>query len=236
MKTYDAVVLFSGGQDSTTCLYHAMKEHGYDQVLALSIYYQQRHDNEVHASKDIAEFAMVDRVVHDLSVLAAVGDSALVDRNRPPIEEGGDTDKEMEGGLPTSFVPGRNLLFMGLASAVAVKHGARIIYTGTCQTDYSGYPDCRREFVDVMEQATTLAMPSSCGPIEIRTPLMYLTKEATVQMALELGDECWRAIGMSVTCYEGERPGCGKCPACVLRAKGFKAANLADPAQQIASA
>lgn len=234
MKTYDAVVLFSGGQDSTTCLYHAVKQHGHAKVLALTIYYKQRHEFEVRASKDIAELVEVDRVVHNLTALSEIADSALVDSTRP-IEEGGVPDREMQGGLPTSFVPGRNLMFLGLASAIAVKHGARIIYTGTCQTDYSGYPDCRREFIDAMERAATLAMPSSRGPIKIRTPLMYLTKAETVQMALDLGKECWLAIGTSVTCYEGERPGCGECPACKLRAKGFEEVGLADPAQPITS-
>lgn len=135
----------------------------------------------------------------------------------------------MPEGLPTSFVPGRNALFLTLAGAVAVKLGAKSIVTGTCQTDYSGYPDCRREFIDAQELALTLAMPSSSGPIKIHTPMMFMTKAETVSLARSL-QGCWDALALSITCYNGQRPGCGTCPACVLREKGFAEAGESDPA------
>jgi 7-cyano-7-deazaguanine synthase len=143
---------------------------------------------------------------------------------------GGYVDDQMPEGLPTSFVPGRNLLFLSVAAAYAVKNGIKDVVTGVCHTDYSGYPDCRKVFVDAMRETVNLAMPSSAGPIHIHTPLMHLNKRATVLLAAELGDDCWRALGLTVTCYEGLRPGCGECPSCKLRVDGFKRAGLKDPA------
>ena len=227
MNKYTAVVLLSGGQDSTTCLHYAIKQHGAGNLLALSIAYNQRHATEMEASAQIAATAGVDRVAHSLDVIGQVGDSALVNAGEAIHADGRDDE---EGKLPTSWVPGRNMMFLGLASMVAVKHKARIIYAGVCQTDYSGYPDCRQEFVEAMQAAATLAMPSSCGPIEIRTPLMELDKKQTVELAHRLGSDSWLALGHSVTCYEGQRPGCAKCAACELRAKGFEEAGMIDPA------
>lgn len=225
MKRYEAIVLLSGGQDSTTCLYYAIKRHAHMNILALSVDYGQRHAVELMASSQIASYAKVDRVQHDLRVIKALDDSALVSDG--PIH--GDGLQDEEGKLPTSFVPGRNLMFLSLAAMLAVKHGARTIYTGTCETDYSGYPDCRRQFIDAMEGAASLAMPSSTGPLEIVTPLMKLSKGDTVRLARRLGNECWHALSLSVTCYEGKRPGCGICPACILRAQGFAEAGEPDP-------
>ena len=227
MKRYQAIVLLSGGQDSTTCLYYALKRHTPDEVLALSVDYGQRHRIELDASEQIATYANVDHVTHSLGVIGDLNDSALVSEDG---DVHGDGREDSEGTLPATFVPGRNLMFLGLASMVAVKHGARTIYTGTCETDYSGYPDCRRSFIDSMEAAATEAMPSSCGPLKIETPLMWLTKAQTVTLAKNLGHECWHALGMSVTCYKGQRPGCGTCPSCMLRAQGFMEAGELDPA------
>jgi len=225
-----AVVLLSGGQDSTTCLFFAIAEHGAGNVVAVSVDYGQRHRVELEAARDIARLAGVaEHVVLDTSVLKQLGDSALV--NGAAIEaDGGRADIEAPSGLPTSFVPGRNMIMLAFAAAVAVKHGAKHIYTGVCQTDYSGYPDCRREFIDAMQRAATLAMPSSSGPLEVVTPLMHLTKAETVAMARGLGDGCWTALAKTVTCYHGQRPGCGVCPACELRAAGFAEAGETDPA------
>lgn len=222
-----AVVLFSGGQDSTTCLYVAKQLH--DEVIAVSVFYGQRHKRELEAAREIAAHAKVKHVVLEIPALGQLGGSALV-TDAPLRGEGGIADREMPQGLPTSFVPGRNALLLGLAAAVAVKEGARDIYSGVCQTDYSGYPDCRRDFVDALERALTLAMPSSSGPLRIVTPLMYLTKAETVCLAQRLPRACWEALALTVTCYNGERPGCGTCPACELRAKGFAEACFDDPA------
>jgi len=222
-----AVVLFSGGQDSTTCLYLAKQS--CDEVVAVSIFYGQRHKFELEAAKDIAAMALVPHRVLEIPALGQLGNSALVS-DAPLIGSGGIPDKEMPQGLPTSFVPGRNALMLTLAAAVAVKEGARDIYSGVCQTDYSGYPDCRREFVDALQHSLTLAMPSSSGPLRIVTPLMYLNKAETVRLAHRLPG-CWEALALTVTCYNGQRPGCGTCAACDLRIKGFAAASEQDPAR-----
>ena len=224
-----AIALLSGGQDSTTSLYLAKVL--YDEVLAVSINYGQRHKSELKAAAEIAFRAAVKHYVLTTDALSSIGDSALVDKTKALVGSGGRVDREMPQGLPTSFVPARNLLFLTLAAAIACKEGARDIVTGVCQTDFSGYPDCRREFIDSFERSATLAMPSSSGPIRVITPLMWLTKAETVKLALRLPG-CWEALTYSVTCYEGARPGCGKCPACELRAKGFREAGYPDPAEQ----
>jgi 7-cyano-7-deazaguanine synthase len=223
-----AVVLLSGGQDSTTSLYWAMQN--FDEVLAVSIFYGQRHAVELQAARSIAAHAGVEHAELELGVLAALSDSALVDPTKALTASGGRQDVAMPNGLPSSFVPGRNMLFLTVAASFAVKHGVRDIVTGVCQTDFSGYPDCRRSFIDALEPALNAAMPSSAGPLRVITPLMWLTKAETVRMAKRLPG-CWEALAMSVTCYNGERPGCGKCPACKLRAAGFHEAGWVDPAQ-----
>ncbi len=223
-----AVVLLSGGQDSTTCLFWARQR--FDQVHAIGIFYGQRHRAELDAARKIAQLAGVPFDVLDAPVLGTIGDSDLVREGTAFGASGGREDCVTPGGLPTSFVPGRNALFLTLAGAVAVKLGAKNIVTGTCQTDYSGYPDCRREFIDAQEQALTLAMPSSAGPIKIHTPLMFMTKAETVKFGINIPG-CHSAIAMSLTCYNGKRPGCGTCPACILREKGFAEAGTIDPAR-----
>lgn len=220
-----AVVLFSGGQDSATCLFWARVV--FDEVVAVSVLYGQRHRSELSAAREITSRAGVRHLVLEAPVLGVLGGSSLVGSDEIKAS-GGLVDSAMPEGLPTTFVPGRNALFLTLAGAVAVKEGARDIVTGTCQTDYSGYPDCRRVFIDAQERALSLAMPSSCGPIRISTPLMHLTKAETVRLARRLPG-CWEALALTVTCYEGLRPGCGKCPACVLRARGFAEAGEVDP-------
>jgi 7-cyano-7-deazaguanine synthase len=225
-----AIVLLSGGQDSTTCLYWARQQ--FDEVIAVSIFYGQRHASELQAARDIAQAARI--LGHSevaLSALGDIGDSALVRKDLELTGDGGRPDAAMPQGLPTSFVPGRNLLFLSVAGALAVKHGVKDIVTGVCQTDFSGYPDCRREFIDSMERTLSLAMPSSAGPLRIHTPLMHMTKAETVRLASRLPG-CLDALRFSVTCYHGQRPGCGTCPACTLRAKGFTEAGMPDPAEQ----
>lgn len=228
-----AVVLLSGGQDSTTCLFWAKRR--FDKLTALSFDYGQRHSTELGAACSIAKLAEVEHVVLPLNVLAALGSSALVNHAEALTAGGGFEDEAAPGGLPSSFVPGRNLLFLTVAAALAVKQGAKDIVAGVCQTDYSGYPDCRRMFIDAAQRALTLAMPSSAGPLVIHTPLMDLSKAETVVLARRMGIDCWAALGRSVTCYEGRRPGCGDCPACVLRSRGFKEAGLSDPSHERSS-
>jgi len=223
----DCVIALSGGQDSTTCLYWAREK--FDNVHAFSIRYGQKHAVELERAAQIAKMAEVEHVVFDLPVLSQLGGSALVSDAVELSAAGGFEDSEAPGGLPTSFVPGRNLLFLSIAASVAVSKGCSDIVTGVCQTDYSGYPDCRREFVDALERAATLAMPSSAGPIVIHTPLMTLTKADSVRLARSL-DGCWDALALTVTCYNGVVGGCGDCPACELRSAGFAEAGEEDPA------
>ncbi len=231
MKT--TVVLFSGGQDSTTCLYLAKKIA--DRVVALSVNYGQRHALEIQAAREIAARAGVEHVVIDLPEYGALvaPSSALIAGAQavgaPELRaEGGIVDAAMPHGLPTSFVPGRNALLLTLAASYAATIGARDVMTGVCQTDYSGYPDCREEFVQAMAAALSLAMPSSLRPVQIHAPLMHLTKAQTVDLARSLPG-AWEALALSVTCYNGQRPGCGSCPSCLLRAKGFAEAGQTDP-------
>ncbi len=230
--TKRAILLLSGGQDSTTCLGWAFKQReqgAWDEVIALSLFYGQRHASELEAAKKIAKRFEVQHIVENIPVLGAIGGSALVDASKAIEGSGGYGDHAMPQGLPTSFVPGRNLLFLVLAAAYAVKVGAKDIITGVCQTDYSGYPDCREEFVKAANGAINLAMPSEAGPFTIHTPLMHLTKGQTVKLALSLGGPTWGALGDSVTCYHGQHPGCGRCPACELRVMGFADAGMPDP-------
>lgn len=224
-----AIVLLSGGQDSTTTLFWAKRQFG-DDLLAVSIFYGQRHEAELGAAVEIAKLAGVRHQMLRADVLAAIGDSDLVRKDTEIKLDGGYADAAAPNGLPSSFVPGRNLLFLSLAAAVAVREGARDIVTGVCQTDYSGYPDCRRPFIDSLEQTLGHAMPSGSGPFSIHTPLMEMTKRETVDLAWSL-DGCWEALALSVTCYHGKRPGCGVCPSCTLRAKGFEEAGLPDPSR-----
>jgi 7-cyano-7-deazaguanine synthase len=220
-----AIVLLSGGQDSATSLYWARIH--FDKVVALSIFYGQRHRVELDAAREIANLAAVSHRVLDASILASLSSSALVDSSRPLMASGGASDVAAPQGLPSSFVPGRNALFLTLAAIVAVQEGAKDVVAGVCQTDYSGYPDCRHEFIDAQAKALTLAFPSSVGPLRIHTPLMWMTKAETVLLARRIPG-CWEALAKTVTCYEG-RPVCGVCPACILRAKGFAEAGVADP-------
>ena len=231
MKT--AVVLFSGGQDSTTCLFLAKTL--YDRVVALSVNYGQRHALELQAAREIAARAGVPHYVVELPEYGAlVGSSTALVAPREDIDPlplwaaGGLEDDKAPAGLPTSFVPGRNALLLTLAASWAATMNVRDVVTGVCQTDYSGYPDCREEFVLAMQAALNLAMPSSLRPMRLHTPLMHLTKAETVKLARRLPG-AWDALALSVTCYDGQRPGCGTCPSCALRAKGFAEAGEQDP-------
>ncbi len=214
-----ALVVFSGGQDSTTCLYWAMDRFGADRVIALTFDYGQRHRIELEAAADVAEHAGVEHVELPIDTFAALGGNALVDE-RVAIEA---PDGE-EGELPSTFVPGRNLVFLTFAAAYAYQSGIADLVTGVAQTDYSGYPDCREATLEALRRALSLGMEYDFA---LHTPLMFLSKRETVELAVSLG--ALPALALSHTCYEGRRPPCGKCPACVLRARGFAEAGVADP-------
>jgi 7-cyano-7-deazaguanine synthase len=222
-----ALILFSAGQDSATCLAWALDT--YDHVETIGFTYGQRHAVEM-SQRPILRSAIAAQnkswatrlggdVVVDLSGYGALAESALT----------ADRAIEMlESGLPSTFVPARNLVFLSVAAAHAYRRSAATLVGGMCETDYSGYPDCRRETIDAMEQALALGLAS---PLKIETPLMRLTKAETWALAHQLGGAALveTILEHSHTCYEGDRShrhdwgyGCGECPACDLRAKGWR--------------
>jgi 7-cyano-7-deazaguanine synthase len=221
-----ALVLFSGGQDSTTCLAWALNR--YDHVETLGFDYGQRHAIELTMRPQLLDSLRAMRPdwksklgedhVLDLSLLAAISDTALTSDVAITMQE---------NGLPNTFVPGRNLLFLTSAAALAYRRGISDLVGGMCETDYSGYPDCRDETLKSLQQAINLGMASK---LTIQTPLMWLNKAQSWQLAATLGgEELVELIRTeSHTCYLGERGvlhawghGCGTCPACELRARGY---------------
>jgi len=222
-----ALVLFSGGQDSTTCLAWALKN--FAEVETVGFAYGQRHQAELVARPrilaqlrasfpDWREKLGKDHLLH-LDVLREIGGSALTD----------DVEIAMRAdGLPTTFVPGRNLMFLTAAAALAYRRGITELVGGMCETDYSGYPDCRDETIKAMRTALELGLARNLG---IHTPLMFIDKAATWRLAEELGGRALvdLIVEETVTCYQGDRGhrhawgyGCGVCPACQLRAAGYE--------------
>ena len=227
MDTSMAVVLFSGGQDSTTCLAWALER--FARVETVGFEYGQRHRVEMDVRPRVIKAVMStfptwaerlgeDHIV-DLAALGQVSETALT--REVGIEMA-------ESGLPSTFVPGRNLMFLTFAAAIAYRRGAKHIVTGVCETDYSGYPDCRDDTIKAMQLALNLGMETR---FVIHTPLMWIDKAATWRMAEKLGSNQLIAIvkDETHTCYLGDRDhrhdwgyGCGTCPACQLRADGWK--------------
>jgi 7-cyano-7-deazaguanine synthase len=223
-----ALVLFSGGQDSTTCLAWALTRFAHVETLAFD--YGQRHRIELDCRltvlaqlreqfPDWAERLGADHLL-DLSLLAQISDTALT------------TEREIElqdNGLPNTFVPGRNLLFLGMAATLAYRRSASVLVGGMCETDYSGYPDCRDNTLKALQVAFSLGLDA---PMTIETPLMFLTKAQTWTLAEDLGGATLVELVTehTHTCYLGERGqrhawghGCGHCPACELRHAGHAA-------------
>ena len=219
-----AVVLLSGGQDSTTLLHVAMAHHGPKNVFALGFNYGQRHVTELDCAATLAgKYDIPYHVIGLKDVLASVGHSALTNTGAEQ-----DTSKPHTAmpDVPASFVPARNALFLTLAYSYAQLVGAEVVYGGMCQTDYSGYPDCREDFVNGLENALHKGYPSD-PIVTFRTPLMRIDKRETFQLAHALGG-LPDVLELSHTCYNGDHTtrnawgyGCGQCPSCKLRAKGF---------------
>ncbi|KQP08964.1 7-cyano-7-deazaguanine synthase QueC [Pseudorhodoferax sp. Leaf265] len=222
-----ALVLFSGGQDSTTCLAHALVQ--YERVETIAFDYGQRHRIELDARLEVLRQFRVQfphwaaRLGEDhLLAVPVLGEISETSLTR-------DIAMEMqEQGLPNSFVPGRNLLFLTLAAALAYRRGLDVLVTGVCETDFSGYPDCRDDTIKAMQIALSLGMDRR---ILIDTPLMWIDKADTWRMAERLGGPALvdLIVEHTHTCYLGERGalhawgyGCATCPACVLRAKGWE--------------
>jgi 7-cyano-7-deazaguanine synthase len=212
------LVVLSGGQDSTTCLYWAMNKFGQENVSSISFDYGQRHIIELQSAKKIAELASIEHTILPINTFSCLGGNALTDN----IDIEVDGDKESP--LPNTFVPGRNLIFLTFAAALAYQKGIKNLVTGVAQTDYSGYPDCRKDTLQSLEKTLCLGMEYK---IKIHTPLMDLSKAETVSLAIKLN--AMEAMAYTHTCYNGVQPPCGDCPACILRAKGFAEAGVEDP-------
>lgn len=224
MKADDsrALVVLSGGQDSTTCLYWALDRFGVARVDAVTFDYGQRHRIELDCAQRVAADAGVPHTMLPIDTFAALGGNALTDNEIDVQPETG-----ASGRLPNTFVPGRNLVFLTFAAAYAYQRGTGNLVTGVAQTDYSGYPDCREGTISSLQHTIRLGMEFD---ITIHTPLMHLSKKDTVELARDLG--ALPAMALTHTCYNGERPPCGTCPACVLRARGFAEAGVEDPLLQ----
>lgn len=209
MKNVKAVVVFSGGQDSTTCLFWAMEQ--FAEVEAVTFDYNQRHRTEIECAKEITKELGIKHHILDMSLLNQLAPNALT-RADIEVKDGED------GDLPSTFVPGRNLLFMSFAGVLASQVGARHIVTGVCETDFSGYPDCRDIFIKSLNVTLNLSMDEN---FVIHTPLMWLNKAETWKLADDLGAfEFVRT--KTLTCYNGIiADGCGVCPACLLRKNGL---------------
>lgn len=205
----DAVVVFSGGQDSTTCLFWALKK--FDKVYAVTFDYNQKHKLEIECAKKIAKDLNVEHTILDMELLNQLAPNALT-RSDIKIEAG------KEGELPNTFVEGRNMLFLTFAAVFAKVHGARNIVTGVCETDFSGYPDCRDVFVKSLNVTLNLAMDYQ---FIIHTPLMWIDKAQTWELADSFGKLDY-VRNNTLTCYNGIiGDGCGECPACKLRKHGL---------------
>ncbi len=215
--TSKAVVVLSGGQDSTTSLWWAMDQFGRANVSALTFDYGQRHRIELESAAAVADRAGVAHALLPINTFEALGGNALTDSTLEVKDAGNDE-------LPNTFVPGRNLVFLTYAAAWAWPRQISHIVTGVAQTDYSGYPDCRRATIDALATALNLGMEAE---FVIHTPLMELSKKETVLLAERL--DALDVMALTHTCYEGQRPPCGRCPACKLRAQGFAEAGIPDP-------
>lgn len=221
-----ALVLFSGGQDSTTCLAWALER--YSRVETIGFDYGQRHAIELTVRPTVLQklrgfstewdSRLGEDHMIDLSLISKISDTAMTSN----VEI-----KMMENGLPNTFVPGRNLLFMTVAATVAYRRGLNVLVGGMCETDFSGYPDCRDDTMKALQVALNLGMATN---LQVETPLMWIDKAETWKMAQDLGGtnlvDLIRAE--THTCYLGERGelhdwgyGCGTCPACALRARGY---------------
>ena len=219
MNPKHALVVFSGGQDSTTCLYWSLKNFGEKNVEAVFFEYGQRHAIEKSSAQKICKVAGIPLKILPINTFSKLGSNSLVGGQK--LFDG---NMDSETSLPKTFVPGRNLIFLTFAAAYAYENRIKNLVTGVSHTDYSGYPDCRRKTMDLLEKTLMAGME---GNFSILTPLIDKTKAETVLMAKELG--ALPALKFSHTCYQGSNPPCGQCPACRLRAKGFEEAGVQDP-------
>ncbi|WP_026679098.1 7-cyano-7-deazaguanine synthase QueC [Fictibacillus gelatini] len=215
-----AVIVLSGGLDSTTCMGIAQEE-GYD-LYPITFHYGQRHNREVIQAQKIAQYYNVkDHIIVNINFLNQIGGSALTDETLEVPTEG------VSDEIPVTYVPARNMIFLALASAYAEVIGAEAIYIGVSAVDYSGYPDCRPEFIQSMNETINLATKAGTTgeKIAIKAPLISMTKKETIETGLRLNVP----YELTTSCYNGEEEACGKCDSCLLRLKGFQEAGAKDP-------
>jgi len=215
-KSDKALIVLSGGQDSTTCLYWAKQR--YSTIETITFDYGQRHRIEIESAKKIAALANVPNKLIPIDSFHALGGDSLTEEAIPVKNE------TLNNGLPNTFVPGRNLIFLTFAAAYAYQKNIHDIITGVCETDYSGYPDCRFNTIEALEASISLGMEFK---FKIITPLMFLSKADSILLAKEVG--ALDAMAFSHTCYNGVFPPCQTCPACTIRATGFRVAGIKDP-------
>ena len=196
-----------------------MHRFGREHVESITFDYGQRHRIELACARQVAVFAGVPNTILPINTFAALGSNALTDQG---VAVQSALDPETQ--LPNTFVPGRNLILLTFAAAYAYPRGIQHLVAGMAQTDYSGYPDCRQTTLQALEQALRLGMELD---FTLHTPLMFKSKKETVELARDLG--ALEALAYTHTCYNGQQPPCGACPACLLRARGFAEAGLPDP-------
>lgn len=214
-----AVVIFSGGLDSTVCLGLATSQ--FDKVFALSFDYGQRHSRELRSAKQIiARYPEVEHLVVNFDA-GKWGGSSLTDATKAIPES-------LSDEIPNTYVPARNIIFLSFALSVAEAKEAEAVYIGVNALDYSGYPDCRPEFIEAFEKVAELGQKRGIegNPVKVLTPLIKLTKAGIVKKAIELGVP----VELTWSCYQGGESPCGVCDSCRLRQKGFFEAGITDPA------
>jgi len=218
------LVVLSGGQDSTTCLFWAKSK--FDEVHAVTFDYGQKHSIELESAKKIAKMAGV--ASHEVIELGPVlkGTSPLVNSDYEVGQY--PSHEELPEGVEPTFVPARNILFLTIAANRAACLGITDMVTGVCQEDFAGYHDCRHTFIVAMTKALGEGIYGSDFVFDIHTPLMFMTKRDSVDLACKL-EGCMEALAYSHTCYNGQYPPCGHCHACLLRQKGFDHAGIEDP-------
>nr|WP_313016114.1 7-cyano-7-deazaguanine synthase QueC [Moraxella sp. CTOTU48841] len=224
----NAVVLLSGGLDSVTCLYWAKAN--YANVTAVSFNYGQRHNSELNAAKKIAATAQVNHRIIDID-LAQLGGSALTDASLvvPDAKQTDFSDNQHNDSIPITYVPARNTIFLSYALALAEVTQSNAIVIGVNAVDYSGYPDCRPEYIAAFEKMANLATKAGVmgNHLHIATPLLHLSKAEIIKLGVSLGVD----YALTVSCYRADSEGraCGHCDSCYLRQQGFLQAEIDDP-------
>lgn len=227
-----ALVVLSGGQDSTTCA--AIARQQFDRVHAVTFDYQQRHAVELESATAIAQALELDS--HEIVTLGPIlkSTSPLVSDN--PLEHYASAAQLPNEGVEATFVPARNILFLTIAANRATCLGCQDMFIGVCQADFAGYWDCRQVFIDAMAIALGEGVFGNSAAFQIHTPLMNLTKAASVKLAQSVLGDCFQEVmALTHTCYAGIKGGCGTCHACILRDRGFQEAGIPDPIWQYRS-